>query len=288
MPRRFAFVVHPLVPLARVVYALRTGRPGLALGRRDGTDPDDVSVIARVGFGDVDGVIVGVPMLPAQLLADQATALRSMTRAVQVVAPVDAVGLGSVLSVVAGRGTALQDATGVAVTTGNAATAWAAWRTVEGLRAGRPVAVLGGRGTVGRALVELLGAASDPPDLGNYPVVVGASTTGGTLDPSRLSPGTTLVDVALPPTLTGPAPPGVTVVPGERLPLPAGYRRDAWGHLFHLVAGYGHGHVYACLLEPLVAVLAGRRTPWAQGRALSADTVRAFGDAATRYLGVGG
>ncbi|MBM4390060.1 MAG: hypothetical protein FJ090_02970 [Deltaproteobacteria bacterium] len=268
------------MPLARQVYALRTGRPGLLLGRRDGTSPDDVSVIARVGYRDVEGVIVGVPMLPSQLLADQEQALRSMTRAVQVIQPVSVVGLGSALSVVAGRGTALQEATGIPVTTGNAATAWAAWQTVERLRAGREVAVVGARGSVGRALVELLGAAADPPDLRRFPVVVGAHTTGGTVDPSALAPGTTLVDVALPATLSGPAP-GITVVPGEKLPLPPGYRRDLWGRLFHVVAGYGHGHVYACLLEPLVAVLAGRRTPWAQGRTLSAATVRAFGEAFT-------
>ncbi len=288
MPRRFAFVVHPLVPVARTIYALRTGRPGLALARRDGSSPDDVSVIARVGFRDVEGVIVGVPMLPEQLLSDQAAALRAMTRAVQVVSPVDVVGLGSVLSVVAGRGAALQEATGVPVTTGNAATAWAAWRAVERVRAGRPVAVIGARGAVGRVLVELLDADPDPAELRDYPVVVGANTTGGAVDPSRLAPGTTLVDVALPRTLSGPPPAGVTVVPGERLPLPVGYRRDLWGHLFHVVAGYGHGHVYACLLEPLVAVLAGRRTPWAQGRSLSTDTVRAFGVAMTNLLGVGG
>ncbi len=270
------------MPLARQVYALRTGRPGLLLGRRDGTDPDDVSVIARVGYRDVEGVIVGVPMLPSQLLADQEQALRSMTRAVQVIQPVDVVGLGSVLSVVAGRGTALQENTGVPVTTGNAATAWAAWKTVERVRDGRDVAVVGAKGSVGRALIELLGATADPPDLRRFPVVVGANTTGGTVDPSAIAPGTTLVDVALPATLSGSAP-GVSVVPGEKLPLPPGYRRDLWGHLFHVVAGYGHGHVYACLLEPLVAVLSGRQTPWAQGRTLTAATVRAFGETAENH-----
>jgi predicted amino acid dehydrogenase len=278
-PRRFAFLVHPLVPLARALYALRTGRPGLLLGLRDGTDPDDVSIIARLHFAGVEGLIVGVPMLPAQLLDDQERALRSMVRAVQIAQPVSCVGLGSVLSVVAGRGSALQTATGIPVTTGNAATAWAAWRVTEAVRGDRKVAVLGAKGTVGRALVALTGGDAEPEDLRDYGVIVGAHTTGGVLDPARVSAGTTLVDVALPATLSGPAP-GVRVVPGESLELPAGWRRDPWGWVFHLVAGYGLGRVYACLIEPLIAVLETRATPWAQGRALDAQVVRQFGAAA--------
>jgi predicted amino acid dehydrogenase len=101
--------------------------------------------------------------------------------------------------------------------------------------------------------------------------------------PERLAPGTTLVDVALPPTLSGPAGPGVTLVPGERLPLPRGWTRDAWGWIFHVVAGYGVDHVYGCLLEPLLAVLEDRGRAWQNGRALSAATVRELGEAAARH-----
>jgi len=50
-----------------------------------------------------------------------------------------------------------------------------------------------------------------------------------------------------------------------------------------VVAGYGVGHVYACLLEPLVAVLEGREAPWQQGRLLPGATVAAFGEAAARH-----
>jgi predicted amino acid dehydrogenase len=141
--------------------------------------------------------------------------------------------------------------------------------------------VLGGRGAVGRAIAERVpGAVLDPPDVREYAVVVGASTTGGILAPDALSPGTTLVDVALPPTLTGPPGPGVTVLAGESLSLAAGWRRDAWGHVFHVVAGYGSRSVYACLVEPLLALRTGRRAPFAQGRRVRAEDVAAFGDAA--------
>lgn len=280
MTRRFAFLVHPLVPVARVLHGLRAGRPGITLGSRDGTDPDDVAVVARMGLGDVEGVVVSVPMLPAQLLADQQRALRCMERAVQLAAPVQFVGLGSVLAVVAGRGKELEACCGIPVTTGNAATAWAAASVARRVAGQRRVAVLGARGAVGRALVELLGADADPAELGAYEVVVGAHTTGGVLDPARLHPRATLVDVALPPTLAAPAGPGATVLAGESVRLPAAWRRDAWSYIFHLAAGYGLRHVYACLLEPYLALRTGRREAFAQGRVLDVAAVRALGAAA--------
>lgn len=283
MPR-FAFLVHPLVPWVRRLVGVRTLQPRLALGLVDGADLDVVAPIARVGFGDVDGVVMSVPLLPTQLLADQAFALRAMERAVQVAAPVAFVGLGSVLAAVAGRGAALQEACGIPVTTGNAATAWCAAEVTRRVARGRRVGVLGGRGAVGRAVAELLvedglEVVLDPQDVRAFPVLVGAHTTGGVLDPGLLAPGATLVDVALPPTLSGPPPPGVTVLAGESLALPPGWRRDVWGHAFHLVAGYGWRSVYACLLEPLVALHEGRTTPYAQGRRLHLADVRAFGRA---------
>lgn len=280
MAPRFAFLVHPLVPVARRLIGLRTAQPRLFSGASVGTDPGEVAVVARVGFGDIDGLIVAVPMLPDQLLADQERALDMMERAVQIAAPVQFIGLGSVLSVVAGRGAPLQERCGIPITTGNAATAWAAAAVAREVAQGRPIAIHGGRTTVGKVLGKLLGATLDPQDFRDFPVVVGAHTTGGTLEPRLLAPGTTLVDVALPRSLSGPAPAGVRVIAGESVALPPGWRRDGWGWIFHLVAGYGLDSVYACLLEPLLALRTGRTTPFAQGRSLSVDAVLELGAAA--------
>ncbi len=280
---RFTFLVHPLVPLARRLGAVPTTRPRLLLTGKPTID--DVGVYARVGLGDVEGVIVGVPLLPEELLADQVRALAWMERGVQVAAPVGWVGLGSVLSVVAGRGTALSEACGLPVTTGNAATAWAAATVTRAVAGGRRVAVLGGRGAVGRAVADVLRAdgldvSVDPEEVAAFEVVVGAHTTGGVLAPGALHPHATLIDVALPLTLSGPPPRGVVVLAGESIALPRGWRRDGWGYLFHLLAGYGWSGVYACLLEPLLAAQTGRETPFAQGRRLDVAAVRAFGAAA--------
>lgn len=291
MSRRFVFLVHPLVEPARRVLAIRTFTPAVVLGLRPADPVGDVAEITRLSFAGVEGIVMGVPMLPSELLADQELGLRAMERAVQEAAPVQFVGLGSVLSVVAGRGTALQAACGLPVTTGNAATAWAASEVVKTLvveRGVRRVGVLGGRATVGKAIAGLLAdelrgveVIVDPQDVGSCGLIVGAHTTGGTLAPSAYPKGI-LVDVALPPTLSGPAEPGCEVYAGEAVALPAGWHRDRWGALFHIVAGYGRRRVYACLLEPLVALASGREGPWAQGKRLDPSEVRAFGVAATR------
>lgn len=285
--RRFTFLVHPLVRPARWCGAVRTGASGVVFGTRGVRVPDDVGLYCKVGFEDVEGWIMGVPLLPDELLADQGRALDAMERAVQLAAPVRTVGLGSVLAVVAGRGEALQERCGLPVGTGNAATAWAAaaiTRQVAREKGVGKVALVGGKGAMGRALAtvlrEDLDVVVDPQDLKAYPLVVGASSTGAVLAPDALGPSTVLVDVSLPRTLSGPPRADTTVLAGELVALPPGWRRDGWGTIFHVLAGYGLRGVYACLLEPLIAARLGRTEPFAQGRRVEAEAVKEFGRAA--------
>lgn len=303
---RFVFIVHPLSPVARRLIGLRIANFGLFSGQQNEGGPDAVDEVARVRLrlpisggggigrsgGVIEGVIAAVPLLPEQILADQQSALRQMERAAQIAAPISFVGLGGALSVVAGRGTALQESCGLPVTTGNAATAWAAVTLCRrvlrepGSSPGRQrVAVLGTKGTVGKAVAELLRAdgfevGADPEDLRSWPVVAGCHTTGIGLDPDRLAPDATLIDVALPRTLARRPPPTMRVLKGESLILPPGWERDLWGWALHILAGYGTRSVYACLIEPMVALAAGRETAWQQGKRLSAETVQQFGAAA--------
>lgn len=285
--KRFAFLVHPLIPLALRLSGVPTLRPGLLLGTRAPRIPDDVEIYCRLGLDDVEGVVVGIPMLPAELLADQALALRAMERAAQIASPARVIGLGSVLAVVAGRGQALQEACGLPVTTGNVATTWAALhitRAAAKLHGAHRITVLGGRGAVGRAMAELLRAdfdvTVDPPTLDGARFIVGANTSGTFLDPSAIARDAVIVDVSLPRTLSGRPRPDTVVYAGESVALPPTWRRDGWGYLFHIVAGYGVDSVYACLLEPLIAARLGRSEPFAQGRRIDVSAVRAFGAAA--------
>lgn len=300
---RFAFLVHPFTEPVRRITALRTIRPRLGLSRHPRPGPEDCRPICRLvlegGGRLVEGVVVTVPLLPQALLDDQEAAVPMMRAAVaRAGGAVEVVGLGSVLAVVAGRGTALQQYLWQPVTTGAAATAWAATENAEaaaralGVWPEGPIAVLGHQGTVGAAIADLLRrdgaqrlhvvargpqarrAASDgltPHDdpeaaVAGCRVVVGAATTGGILAPAALDPGTVLVDIAIPRTLSGPTPRGVRVLAGEAVLPPGTYRRGRWGVLYHLLAGYGPSHLFACLLEPMLMAAEGRREPFSQGR----------------------
>lgn len=307
---RFTFLVHPFTDAVRRVTALRTARPALGLGRR-GPGPDDCRPICRLALEVpgcvVEGVVVTVPLLPQELLDDQEGALHLMRAGVaRAGGAVQAVGLGSVLAVIAGRGEALQRHVWQPVTTGAAATAWAAAENAEaaaralGIWPRGPIAVLGHQGTVGTAVVDMLvhdGAVGirvvargreaeraralglvtcdDPAAaVAGCRVVVGASTTGGILAPAALAPGAVLVDVAIPRTLSGPVPRGCRVLAGEALVPPPSYRRGGWGRLYHLLAGYGPRHLFACLAEPMLMAAEGRTTPYAQGRRVAWEALR--------------
>jgi predicted amino acid dehydrogenase len=307
---RFAFLVHPLASLHQRALGLRQARPGLVFGWRDGTSPYDIGHVARVGLrGIAEGVVISVSLTPEQLMADQSRALARMERAVrtlQAEEPVDVVGLGSLCAVVAGRGEALAERVDVPVTTGGAATAWALLentRAVQRVRGG-PVAVVGARSPVGRAVAALLSAdgvdvhvdsrraarglnvtafASPEEAVAGCSVVAGAGPTGGTVAPEAFAAGAVLVDVAIPPTPTGPVPRGVRVLAGEAVSVPRSWTRGGWGRIYQVLAGYGPWQAYACLIEPLVMAAQGRKVAYALGRRLDPDDVARFGEAATAY-----
>jgi predicted amino acid dehydrogenase len=319
---RFLFLVHPLTEFHRRVIAARTASWRLLTGRSDGLDPGEVAPLCRIsheqGGRRVEGVVLSVPMLPAQILENQEAALRGMRAAVAAAGGgVDAVGLGSLLAVAAGRGSALQERIWQPVTTGGAATAWAASENALslakglGLRPADPMAVLGFGGAVGAAIVERLRARgaqrlqveavgphlrkAERLGLEGHPdarsavrgcrVIVGASSAGGILRCADLDPGSLLLDVALPPTLldaSNASQRGIEILAGEALALPPGYGRGGWGHLYHLLAGYGPSHLFACVVEPLVMAFEGRSTPFAQGRRIDLASVDALGEGATR------
>jgi hypothetical protein len=84
--------------------------------------------------------------------------------------------------------------------------------------------------------------------------------------PSTLKPGT--------------RPEGLLILAAEAMELPRAWRRGFWGRVYHLIAGYGPGQIYACLAEPMVMAALGIETPFAQGRRLANSQVQAFGEAA--------
>lgn len=269
------------------------GDASLITGRASARDTP--GLVCRLGVRNgAEGQVITVPRLPEHLLTDQEAALEAMVEAVRYAGPVEAVGLGSLLAVVAGRGVSLAERVSVPVTTGAAATSWAAVHNALDLLQGRdqPVVVLGFSSVVGQQVARALSEAGvrviaggsgkalarkasrlgvplvpEADAAGQAELVLGCATTGGTLDPRALRPGATLLDVALPPTLKpGPRPEGVQVLAGEAVELPTGWTRGIWGRLYHVFSGYGLNAVYACLLEPMVMAVHKRKQPFALGR----------------------
>ena len=218
---------------------------------------------------------------------------------------VQAVGLGSLCAVVGGRGEELASRLGVPVTNGGAATAWALLENVRQVLKHRPgpVAIVGSRSPVGQAVAACLLAdgvevrvdhkragrgldvlTCDGPveAVRGCQVVVGAGPTGGTVPASEVQPGAVVVDVAIPGTLVGRPSPSVHVLAGEALTYPANWQKGFWGWLYHVLSGYGPSQVFACLIEPLVLAVEGRKDPYSIGRQLDPVDVVAFGQAAQR------
>lgn len=304
----FAFAVHPLAGWQRRLLGVRHRDPALLTGRPS----DRVRRVATLRIdtreGPVDGHIIGVPDLPGTLVSDQHRAVRLQRAAAERAHALGAhaLGLGSALAVVGGRGQALSEDAPLPVTTGHAATAWACAELALQTSGDEPVGVLGFRSTVGDAvamrlaaarpvLVEARGAADTrrAERLGVTPasrealldrcrVVIGASTTGPSLDPEALSPGTVLLDLANPPSLRpGPWPPGVVVLAGETLSWPGAVHGGVWGRLWRTFAAYEDGLAYACLAEPLAMAALGTG-PFSLGRRLDPDAVEACGLALLR------
>jgi predicted amino acid dehydrogenase len=280
-------------------------RLGLMGQWRDGTAIDDVLPVCQLQLGEqISGAVVGVPMTPIDLLSDQQRAVDHMAEAVALAGPVHAVGLGSLCAVVGGRGEALASRLDVPVTNGGAATAWALLanvRTVLARRQERRVAIIGSRSPIGLAVAQALAEdgvhvrvdhpraakavdaeACDGPEqvVQGCRVVVGCGPTGGVLPAAALTPGSVVIDVAIPGTVVGRPHASVVQLAGEAVALPVGWQRGFWGWLYHVLSGYGPSQVFACLIEPLVLAATGRERPYSIGRTLSVADVTEFGAAA--------
>jgi predicted amino acid dehydrogenase len=306
---RFCFVVHALSRVHRGIMGVPSARMGLIGQWRDGTGPDDVLPVCTFRLeGVAEGMVVGVPMVPEDLLVDQQRAVDRMVDAVALAGNVSAVGLGSLCAVVGGRGDELASRLSVPVTNGGAATAWALLenvRRVLEVRGEQRVAVVGSRGPVGQAVVRCLvedgvQVRVDHPRaakgldvevvtgaeavVAGCSVIVGAGPTGGTVPAGSLAPGCVIVDVAIPGTLVGRPHASVLVLAGEAVSFPANWKKGFWGGLYHVLSGYGPEQVFACLIEPLIMATTGRTEPFSIGRSLASADVEAFGVAA-RALG---
>lgn len=322
---RFGFIVHPLTPLQRRLYGLRALNPRLMRGQRADADPQLLATLALEDpFGvRAEGLLVGVPWLPEELLTDQEGGVAAVGEAVQLCVDrgAEVVGLGAVAAVIGGQGKAVAAAASVPITTGNGFTAWAAISTLEVLRRQglprAPIGLLGPPGPVANAILAALvrageqvqvvsahppkplvrrldklsatgpGSAKVVPDVDTVlmagRLLIAASSTGGRLQASDLPPGALVIDVAEP-----------RDVRRDRrrddiLILDGEYvRLPRWlrGGIWQSLYGTVTGqqrHIFACYAEPMLFGLAGRRDLCSAGRRVPVERLDALGDLAAAH-----
>ena len=301
--KRFLFLVHPLSNPHRTIMALRC-RFWKSLVTEEYTQTE-ISTLCRFRWKDkIEGVVMSIPFLPDEMIDDQERALSLLHRAYRLALAeygnIDAVGLGSLCSVVASRGVELQKMIPVPVTTGNAATAWCLYAHIQNRSVTEPIAVLGSLSPVGQVLCRLLnqngydlrvdkkraakkygwsyGAAEEI--VRGASLVVGCGPTGPVVDGSALEPNAEVIDVALPGSIRGSV--HNKVYQGEGMSMPSSWKRGFWGPLYHMVSGYGWNTVLACLIEPLIVVSLNRKEGLALGSRIDPQAVLDFGSEADR------
>ena len=265
----------------------------------------EIATLCRFRWEDtIEGVVMSIPLLPNEMIENQERALSLLHRAYRIglakYGNIDAVGLGSLCSVVASRGVELQKIIPVPVTTGNAATAWCMYAHIQKRNISDPIAVLGSLSPVGQVLCRLLHQAGyelrvdkkraakkygwnhgEPKDIvREASLVIGCGPTGPVLDGQALLPNAEVIDVALPGSIQGFV--HNMVYQGEGMSMPVSWKRGFWGPLYHLVSGYGWNTVLACLIEPLIVVSLGRKEGLALGSKIDPQAVLDFGGEAKR------
>lgn len=306
------FIVHALSEVHRRIIGVRGAKLGVALGRRRGSDPKDVSHICSFSWAEtehhpmVTGDVVAIPLTPEDLLMDQDRAVLLMHRAVKFAErtgpKIDVVGLGSLCAVVGRRGLALQERLSIPVTTGGAATVWTMFSNALKANPHREtMGVLGSSSPVGKALIQLLHQEGIPLKVdsrkskkgleGDIEAVeaeeitrsqqwiIGCGPTGPSFSQEVLCPDATVLDVALPHTFspTKPSRKDIRTLFAERMTMPGNWDRGLWGRVYHMVSGYGYSTVLACLVEPAIMAAISRDLPFAQGRRIEVQDVLDFG-----------
>lgn len=322
---RFGFIVHPLTPLQRRLYGIRAGDSAMLRGHR-GTG--GAQILARLAVQDpfgarAEGVLVGIPWLPEELLADQSGGVAAIGEAVKLCIAEGAgvVGLGAVAAVIGGQGKAVAAEASVPVTTGNGLTAWAAIDTLNVLRRQglkrAPIGLLGPPGPVASAILEACVLAGEhvrvisanPPRplirridalnahgpgeahvvadaasiFTDQQLLIAASSTGGRLKASALPAGALIIDVAEPLDVQRDQPRDDVLI------LDGEYvrlPRRLGGGVWQ--SAYGtvtrqRRHIFACYAEPMLLGMSGRVDLCSVGRKVPAARLDALADLAAAH-----
>lgn len=276
---------------------------------------DYLPLIKSITGDEAEGRIYEIPMLPHEILLDSNRALKIMETAVDEAVAWGAkiVGLGSMTGIVGGRGIHMQDYSPIAITTGNSLTVYAALEGLEFACAetgiditNETVSVVGVPGSIATAAAKILKSkckavllvgrsnsarsrkiakevdaefTCDLEDaLARSRVVFTATSSGDCIDQKWLSPGTVVVDVAVPTDVIGSKAirDDVLVLTGGLSRIPAGNRINSSYFFFQ------RGMIPSCLGETVVLSLENRPESYSIGQDLSPEQVLNIGQVAKR------
>ncbi len=323
----FGFIIHPpsLADVRRVMPATRLMPDGLVRSMLKRQHPYVVSRIrhlrSRLGH-DAEGCFIACPLLPRQMLdLDQDLVLGRIVAAARIAERLGAriVGLGGYTSVVGDKGFTVAQSVGIAVTSGNALTAWSA---VEALRrlaartgrdiAGMHLAVIGASGSIGSVCAHTLASEVGGTtitarnrdrleDLRRDLAKAGAPNVEVETDIARAiararliitttSAPSALFDIAdlLPGSIVVDVsvPRNVSVRDNPRpdvIVVDGGRIRVPAGIKFSVDLGLPRGVVHACMAETMALALEGRYENFSLGDRLEPARVDAIGTIAERH-----
>lgn len=277
---------------------------------------EELSGITSASGQVADGRLYNIPMTADAILGDPAQALALMQEAVSQATEWGAkiVGLGSVTGIIGGRGVFLAEHSPVAITTGNSLTVFSALESLFyaaeefeiDLRS-ETVAVVGVPGSIATAMASLVAPHCErlllvgrndsgparklseklgaelvldiPEALGQSRIILSATSTGGCLQQSDLSPGSLVIDVGVPTDVAGIAPlrDDVLILTGGLAALPEATPLDS------SLLWFQNGMVPSCLAETMLLALENREECLSLGRTLDLKAIVSIGQTAVRH-----
>lgn len=277
---------------------------------------DELAGLVSRSGAKAEGRFYEIPLDAWEILDDPAMAVHYMEQAVDAARDWGAqlVGLGSMTGVVGGHGTHLADRGPLAVTTGNSLTVFAALENLLHVCAEadldlsrETVAVIGVPGSIAAAAAKMLAplcgelllvarSASGravqlasqldcellldiDAALARASVVLSATSSGNCIDQRRLSPGSVVIDVAVPTDVEGGRPlrDDVLIISGGLTRIPRTMPLDSKYLWFH------QGMIPSCLAETMVLALDRRAECYSLGRQLDVAGIRAIGERAIAH-----
>lgn len=282
---KFAFLLHPLT--ARYVDRARIWSrflPSLFLeGIIKHISPRK---IAEFSFKGHTGYFIAIPLTAKQMKTmPKSFVVKRIKQGCDLACSLGAeiVGLGAFTAIATNQGKDLAGNVSVALTTGRAYTVYVVMEQAKQfLKPGQKIAIVGGDGAIGKAcatiaqqygkkyrLVKI--TKKNLSDVYTADIIISATSSLNTIiDPEKLKKSCVVIDAAKPSNISRKTTrKDITIVDGGVVTVPGNID-------FELDFDLGKNELYACMAEPMILAMAGKREDWI-GTDISLQKIREIG-----------